>query len=158
MLLFDLDGTLWDSAQKVAESWNLVMCKYYPEFPPLTATDIHALMGQTMDDIAKKVLTDMDPKERKKLFQECEEYELEYVAKHGGILFAGVEETLAQLQSDGYQMAIVSNCQMGYIDVFFRSMNMKTYFCDKEEWGRTKLPKAENIRLVMERNRFKKAV
>ena len=158
MLLFDLDGTLWDSAEEVAESWNIVMHKYYPEYPFLTADDIHAVMGKTMDEIAKTVLTDLTPKERGKLFKECEEYEIEYVAEHGGVLFSGVEETLKTLLNDGWKMAVVSNCQTGYINAFFHSMNMKQYFCDMEEWGNTKLSKADNIRLVMERNHFEKAV
>ena len=157
-LLFDLDGTLWDSAAEVAESWNIVMHKYDPEFPVLTASDINAVMGRTMDDIAKTLLTDMDPEERRKLFYECERYEIEYVTEHGGILFPDVEETLSALKDRGYQMAIVSNCQIGYINAFFESMKMKNYFCDMEEWGNTKLSKAENIRLVMERNHFEKAV
>ena len=158
MLLFDLDGTIWDSAQEVAESWNIVMHKYHPEFPELAASDINAVMGQTMDDIAKTILTEMDPGERESLFKECEEFEVEYIAKHGGVLYPDVEETLKKLEAAGYKMAIVSNCQKGYIDAFFQSMKMKKYFCDMEEWGNTKLSKAENIRLVMERNGFEKAV
>ena len=158
MLLFDLDGTIWDSAEEVAQSWNIVMHKTHPEFPVLTATDINAVMGRTMDDIAKTLLTDMDPNERRTLFKECEEYEIEYIAEHGGTLYPDVEETLAKLENDGYKMAIVSNCQKGYIGAFFASMNTEIYFCDMEEWGNTKLSKAENIRLVMERNGFDKAV
>lgn len=158
LILFDLDGTLWDSAQEVAESWNIIMHKYHPEFPVLTAADINAVMGRTMDDIAKTLLTEMDPSERMRLFKECEEYENEYVAEHGGTLFPGVEETLQKLADAGYQMAIVSNCQSGYIEAFYASMKMKKFFCDEEQWGNTKLSKAENIRLVMERNHFEKAV
>ena len=158
MLLFDLDGRIWDSAEEVAQSWNIVMHKTHPEFPVLTANDINALMGRTMDDIAKTLLTDMDPNERRTLFKECEEYEIEYIAEHGGTLYPDVEETLAKLENDGYKMAIVSNCQKGYIGAFFASMNTEKYFCDMEEWGNTKLSKAENIRLVMERNGFDKAV
>ena len=39
LLMFDLDGTLWDSAQGVAESWNEVFLKADPSLPPLTAED-----------------------------------------------------------------------------------------------------------------------
>ena len=158
MLLFDLDGTLWDSAQEVAESWNIAMHRAYPELPVLTAADVNSVMGRTMDDIAKTLLPDLDPVDRKNLFEECEEYEIEYVTEHGGTLFPDVEETLEILIGAGYRTAIVSNCQSGYIKAFFRSMNMQKYFCDMEEWGNTKLSKAENIRLVMKRNGFEKAV
>lgn len=158
MLLFDLDGTLWDSAAQVAESWNIVVHKYYPQAPLLTAADINAVMGQTMDDIAKSLFNDMEPIERAKMFRECEQFEIAYIAEHGGTLYEGVEETLQKLQEAGYRMGIVSNCQVGYIDAFFQSMKLKKYFCDSEEWGRTKLSKAQNIRLVMERNHFDKAV
>ena len=158
MLLFDLDGTLWDSAKEVAESWNIIMQKSHPELPRLTAEDLNNLMGRTMDDIANTVLPEMDLTERKRLFKECEEYEIEYIAAHGGTLYPEVEETLKKLNDDGFRLAIVSNCQLGYINAFFQSMKMEKYFCDMEEWGRTKLSKAENIRLVMERNGFEKAV
>lgn len=158
MLLFDLDGTLWDSAKEVAESWNTVMQEYDPAMPPLTADDIHAVMGKTMDEIAGTVLMEMDPKTRKELFQKCERYEIRYVAEHGGRLFPDVRETLKALQDSGFSMAIISNCQTGYIDAFYDSMEMKAFFCDKEEWGNTGKPKADNIRLVMDRNQFTKAV
>ena len=158
MLLFDLDGTLWDSAKEVAESWNIVMCRYDPDFSPLTPEDLGSLMGKTMDEIAESVLQEMDPEEGSALFKECEKFEIEYIAEHGGTLFPLVRETLAELQEEGYRMAIISNCQKGYIDAFFRSMNTKQYFCDMEEWGNTKLSKADNIRLVMERNHAEKAI
>ena len=40
LLMFDLDGTLWDSAQAVAESWNEVFRKWDPSLPDLTAEDV----------------------------------------------------------------------------------------------------------------------
>ena len=52
----------------------------------------------------------------------------------------------------GVKMAVVSNCQEGYVKAFLDSMDMWKYFVDYEEWGRTFLSKADNIKLVMERN------
>ena len=46
----------------------------------------------------------------------------------------------------------------GYIKAFLDSMDMSEYFIDYEEWGRTGLLKADNIRLVMERNGCDNAV
>ena len=48
LLLFDLDGTLWDSAPAVAEAWNEVFQREDPSLPLLTVDDIHGVMGMTM--------------------------------------------------------------------------------------------------------------
>ena len=53
LLMFDLDGTLWDSAQAVAESWNEVFQKWDPSLPDLTAEDVHGVMGMTMKEISQ---------------------------------------------------------------------------------------------------------
>ena len=158
MIIFDLDGTLWDSAENVAASWNEVINKTFPERADLTAADIRAVMGKTMDEIAETLMPDKEQGIRKKIFDECYAYENKYIEIHGGVLFDGVRQTLDELLEKGYKMSIVSNCQAGYINAFLVSMDMKKYFCDIEEWGRSGLLKAENIRLVMERNGFKKAV
>ena len=44
LLLFDLDGTLWDSAATVAEAWNEVFRREYPGLRPLTVDDMHGAM------------------------------------------------------------------------------------------------------------------
>ena len=158
MLIFDLDGTLWDSAVNVAASWNEVLDKECPELSGITEETIHSVMGKPMDVIAESLMPGKDPALRRKVFDDCMEYENEYVSVHGGKMFPKVEEVLRCLLDNGYKMAIVSNCQEGYIEAFLISMNMGKYFCDTEEWGRTKLSKGKNIRLVMERNSFSRAV
>ena len=51
-ILFDLDGTLWDSAEGVAASWNEVLEeKGRPE--RCTVESIHSVMGKTMDAIGR---------------------------------------------------------------------------------------------------------
>jgi len=158
MLLFDLDGTLWNSAQQVAESWNEIIEVELPQMKPLTKEDIMSVMGKTMEEIAATVLKDVKGDNLGEVFKKCEVYEVEYIEKHGGDLFDKVYETLQALRSAGYDMAVVSNCQSGYINAFYVSMNTGKFFCDLEEWGNTKLSKAENIQLVMERNGYDKAI
>ena len=158
MLIFDLDGTLWDSSACVAESWNILIKKETGRDRKLTADDIRRNMGKTMDQIADDLFTELPASERYALARACEVFENSYITEHGGDLFDGVEETLAALFDIGVSMAIVSNCQEGYIKAFLDSMDMSRYFIDYEEWGRTGLLKADNIRLVMERNACDKAV
>lgn len=157
MILFDLDGTLWDSGENVAESWNVVIRKWRsarPELPLrlLNADDIHGVMGKPMSEIAGIFFGDLSEEDRRSIAHECETYEVDYIAEHGGVLFPEIKETLQYLLDKGYKLAIVSNCQSGYIGAFLKSMDTAGYFCDFEEWGNTGRPKGENIKLVMERN------
>jgi len=161
MILFDLDGTLWDSSEPVARSWNIVFEKYREEFPGLpvlTAEDIRNVMGRTMEDISRMIMPDMDPLKRSVIFNECSSFEVEYIAQHGGRLFEGLEDALKEIRDMGILMSVVSNCQTGYIEAFLSSMHMDEYFCDIESWGNTLKSKSSNIKLVMERNNITNAV
>ncbi len=158
MIIFDLDGTLWDSGQSLAESWGIEVAKEANIDKVFTADMIHGVMGFTMDEIADRLLPEIEAPKRYEVFRKCEAFEIEYLAKHGGVLFDGVVDTLKLLNEEGYGMSIVSNCQQGYIKAFLSSMGLTGYFQDYEEWGRTLLPKSENIKLVMERNDFDKYI
>lgn len=158
MIIFDLDGTLWDSSVQVAESWNILIKKEYGYDRGLTAADISRNMGKTMNDIADDLFPDIPEEERFALARKCEVFENGYITEHGGRLFDGVEETLGMLKNAGLSMSVVSNCQEGYVKAFMDSMDMWKYFVDYEEWGRSGLLKADNIKLVMERNGEGKAV
>ena len=158
IVIFDLDGTLWDSAVSVAESWNMEIEKVYGTDPGLTPDDIRRNMGKTMNDIADDLMSQFPPEERYALARRCERFENEYITEHGGELFEGVRETLRALKEQGVLTAIVSNCQKGYVPAFLDSMDMRSCFDDYEEWGRSGLLKADNIRLVMERNGASEAV
>ena len=158
MIIFDLDGTLWDSTVPVAESWNVIIEEETGESDRLTPEDISNVMGMTMTQIADTLFSDIEGEARYEIAHKCEVYENEYIRRRGARLFPGVLETLELLLEKGAKMAVVSNCQKDYVAAFIESMHMEKYFVDYEEWGRTGLDKAGNIRLVMERNGEDKAV
>ena len=126
--------------------------------PGITAEDVLKYMGLTMPEIADLHFGYLPEKERYELLHKCEVFENGYITEHGGELFEGVEETLKLLKDKGVKMAVVSNCQEGYVKAFLDSMDMWKYFIDYEEWGRTFLSKADNIKLVMERNGASKGI
>lgn len=155
-IIFDLDGTLWDSSKEVVDSWNIIFKERQIDMV-LTQKDIMGVMGLLMEDIIRNLLPEEDEKVRLEILKDCTKYENEYIARIGATLFPGLEETLATL-SKTYPLAIVSNCQDGYIEAFYKAHKLEKYFTDYENPGRTGLDKAGNIRLVMERNGFKNPV
>ena len=74
LLLFDLDGTLWDSAPAVADAWNEVFRREYPGLKPLTVDDIHGVMGMTMKEISLALYPDIQMDRREEIFDICCKY------------------------------------------------------------------------------------
>lgn len=156
-IIFDLDGTLWDSAENVVKSWNTVFASHKEFDLQITDKDMQSLMGRTMPDIIKALLPELNEEERLKILEECCEEENDYLSKHGGVLFPNLEETLKAL-SESYKLFIVSNCQAGYIECFLKYYGFEKYFSDLECSGRTGEHKGKNVVSVIKRNNLKKAV
>ena len=150
-ILFDLDGTLWDSGEGVTASWNMALERMgRPE--RTTTAWVHSQMGKTMDAIAMALFPAEKREDAIRMLDVCLKAENEYLLLHGGRLFDGLEETLAALKRQGYFLGIVSNCQEGYIEAFLTHHRLGQYIDDTENFGRTGRGKGYNIRLVTERN------
>ena len=151
-LLFDLDGTLWDSIDAICHSWNQVLARRAPQWAGVvTRANVTGCMGMLLPDIVRRLIPDLPQNEIKPLLDELMVEENAYVAVHGGVLYPQVPETLAKLAED-YPLFIVSNCQAGYIEAFFQAHGLGGYFTDYENPGRTGKGKGENIALVVARN------
>lgn len=156
-IIFDMDGTLWDSAENVAASWQEIIKKQPDIDREITTADIKSVMGMTMDAIGGRLFAGLSPDRQMEVVNDCGEYENEYLRKHGGILYDGLEEILKKLQGK-YRLFIVSNCQSGYIEAFLYFYGFEKYFTDTLCWGQTRVSKGESIKLLMEKNAIKDAV
>ena len=156
-IIFDMDGTLWDSASGVAKSWTRVVNKEHDKNRVITTQDIQNVMGKTMDRIAAILFPELEEAARLELIDQCGLYENDYLREHGGILYPMLEETLKEL-SEKYYLYIVSNCQSGYIEAFLEHYGFEHYFEDIECYGNNLLQKGQNIRLVVERNQLTDAI
>jgi phosphoglycolate phosphatase len=155
-ILFDLDGTLWDSVAGVSAAWQMVIDRHPGLRGPLTDDEIRSCLGLRVDDIARRIFPQVDEDLRQKLLRECLAAEHEYLLNQGGVLYPRVEEVLSQLAAK-YRLAIVSNCDDGYIQGFYAIHHLDRYFCDFESFGKTGMHKSENVKLVIARNNFRHA-
>lgn len=156
-IIFDLDGTLWDSTEQVVKAWNYVLNESNETDYRMTAEDLKKLMGKTVKEIASIVLNELTEQSAFEIVKLCCQVEQVYLEKQGGVLYPKLEETLNELIKN-YSLYIVSNCQEGYIETFLKYHKLGGYFSDYENHGRTNLSKGENIKLIIERNKLYGAV
>lgn len=156
-IIFDLDGTLWDSTKEVAKTWSEVISKYPVERKEITVDDLKPCMGKLLGEIAEILFPDSNKEMQKQIITECCLYENHYLGENGATLYNMLEETL-KILSEKYKLFIVSNCQSGYIECFFKSHKLDKYFIDYECPGRTGLEKSENIKLIVSRNKLKNPI
>lgn len=156
-IIFDLDGTLWDSTTVVAPAWNAVLDKRTDIAFRATPDNLKKLFGRPLPVIAEIIFPELPGPEQQALIHKCNESEHEFLNKTSGELFPGVKETLETL-SKTCPLFIVSNCEAGYIELFLEATGFAPYFKDHECPGNTGKYKAENIRLVMERNHLQHPV
>ena len=162
-IIFDMDGTLWDSAANVAESWNVAIEEFVAGNSDvditrkITTDDMYSVMGKTMDVIAELLFPDVEEETRTALLKLCCAKENDYLRTHGGKLYPKIRETVEKLR-ENYHVYIVSNCQSGYIEAFLEYYGFEELFEDIECFGNNNLQKADNIALVATRNGLDDAV
>lgn len=156
-IIFDLDGTLWDSRQTIANAWTRAIQQEISDHPGYTKEDIGSLMGLQIPQIAEKLFPDASLDQRKGYMDACALVDQQLIREQGGLLFEGLEEALKELKKT-YRLFIVSNCEDGYIEAFYEAHGLERYFEDFENPGRTGLSKGENIVLVQKRNGLQASV
>ncbi|GIP34938.1 HAD family hydrolase [Paenibacillus sp. J2TS4] len=155
-IIFDLDGTLWDTTHIGAKIWSETASKYKVS-DQVTAEKLKSLYGLPTEVITKKLFPSAPEEVALAIMKESCERQCPYLEEDGGILFPKLIETLDELKNS-YRLFIVSNCQEGYIQSFIKGNQLEGYFEDFEYPGRTGLSKAENIRLIMDRNSLKNSI
>jgi phosphoglycolate phosphatase len=151
-IILDIDGTIWDTTELVADAWNEVIVNGNYNIQPVTAAILKQEFGKTMDVIAADLFYSVREDERAKLLTECCKTEQRFIKNNNkSITYDGVPETIRRL-SLSHKIYIVSNCQKGYIEIVMEKVGIAEYISDYECFGNTGKEKAENIKSIVERN------
>lgn len=156
-IIFDMDGTIWDNTPIFAASWQRA-CEERGYDVTFKAETLQQLFGRTMTEIADACIPDDDPEKRYSTLRMCEEYEIADLDKTSeDTTYPGLAETIKAL-SKKTKLFVVSNCQAGYIETFIERSGLGEHFTDFICYGDNGLGKADNIKLIVERNGLKKPV
>ncbi len=150
-IIFDVDGTIWDSTEQVAKSWEAAVLEVLGEYREITAKALQAEFGKPMSDIMTSLFPDVtDEATVKALSDACFMHEENYLKEHPGVLYEGFEEAIKPL-SQRYPLFIVSNCQSGYIEVMLEGTGLGKYFKGYTCWGDTGMLKDQNLLYIKEK-------
>ena len=116
-IIFDLDGTLWDSSASVALAWQTAIDQVDFLDIQLTPERIRSVTGMTYDAIFDTLFPELTTEQRGQMRTLCAASELNILYTQGGETYPDLEETLKTLGAK-YKLFIVSNCQKGHIELF----------------------------------------
>ena len=83
-IIFDMDGTLWDSAENVAKSWNKAIADYGYERAPITKEDMYSVHGGELYPDVEKTLDELSERYDLYIVSNCQRGYIEsFFAYHG---------------------------------------------------------------------------
>ena len=157
-LIFDIDGTLWDSRALVAEGYNIQLKAEGLDHLCVTAEDLRPLFGKVMTEIADVILSSIPESERYGIMERCMETENEYLFQNEcRIGYPGVKETMEVL-SKKHRIFIVSNAQCGYPELCIDKLGLAPYISGHMCFGDTGTSKGKTIRTLMAKHGIESAV
>ena len=150
-LIFDIDGTLWDSRALVAEGYNIQLKKEGLDHLFVDAEILRPLFGKVMTEIGDILFASIPAGERYSLMERCMATENEYLHQNPcRIGYPGVQETMAELAKT-HRLFIVSNSQCGYPELCIEKLGLGDYIRGHLCFGDTGTSKGKTIRALMEK-------
>ena len=90
-IIFDVDGTLWDSTNVVERAWNKAIEDSGIKNISVTADDLRSLFGLPMDDIIAAIMPDENADVRAAFKPLCFSYEHEFLERESGAVYPRTE-------------------------------------------------------------------
>ena len=157
-IILDIDGTLWNTTGVVADAWNKAIADCGYDAAQVNAAGLQKEFGKPMNIIADDLWPNLSQEQKKILMKQCCVREQEAIESNTkDITFPAVRDTIKALAKK-FNLYIVSNCQAGYIELTMRKNGIEPCVRDHECYGNTGLGKADNLRLLVQRNAIKAPV
>lgn len=150
-ILFDLDGTLWDSTEPAAVVWKEVASRNPEITDEITGPILKTFYGLPLEDIARGMFKSVSYETALATMEVCVVEQCPYLIEHKGELLGDIRATFEKLRAAGHKIFIVSNCRAGYIEAFLEGHGFEDLVDDHLCPGDTGELKAANILKTVEK-------
>ena len=156
-LIFDIDGTLWDSRAIVAEGYNRQLRAEGLAHLQVTVEDLTPLFGKVKEELAEALFALLPEEARNALIDRCMDSEREFLADMECAMgYPNVRETLEAL-AKRHRLFIVSNCDRGYPELCMEKLGIGHLIRWVSIRRRMVSPKGETILRLMDTHRISSA-
>ncbi len=157
-IILDIDGTIWNTTNVITKAWNAAIADSKLPAQEVNPQMLQKEFGKPMNIIADDLWPNLSQEQKNLLMQKCCEHEqIALLENTKDISYPTVIDTIKKLSSS-FNFYIVSNCQTGYIELTMQKNGITSLINDSECYGDTKKYKADNLRLIVERNSIKNPV
>ena len=151
-LIFDIDGTLWDSRALVAEGFNEQLVQEGREDLCVTVEVLTRMFGRVMTEIADHIFAAVPVSQRYALMDRCSESEERFLHRNPcQVGYPEVRQTL-ELLAKNHRVFIVSNSQTGYPELCIEKLGLGDFISGTLCFGDTGTEKGKTILTLMDKH------
>lgn len=147
MLIFDLDGTLWETLDTTLEASNEI-ARENPEVKEITMEIVIKGMGLSSKENAFNYMPYLEEEKGIYYLKLISERNFELIKEKGAHIYDGVYDVIKSL-SKKYKLGIVTNNYDEYAKVFLEKSNLGEYFTDYMGAASYSITKGEAIKRMV---------
>ena len=153
MIIFDLDGTLWDTIDATYQA-TINITSNINDINKISKETVKTGMGLSLSENAYHYMPNIEKEKREEILKKINNETIKLLGKGQTKFYLGMKSTIKKL-SQKYHLGIVTNNNDEYAKIFLETSNLKQYFKDFIGAASYNITKSEAIKLLLKRNNQK---
>lgn len=153
MIIFDLDGTLWETIEATYEAANIIVDRHM-ELKRISKETIIRGMGLNSAENALNYMPYISIEDGLNYMKEISDETSEIINKKNVKIYNGVVETIEELNKK-YKLGIITNNRDKYAETFLNIADLKKYFTDYMGASSYGITKSEAIKKMVSKHKEK---